>query len=281
MKAVKSALLALLVFCASASFADVAVPPIGRVVDQTGTLTSDQISSLEQKLKAFEDRKGSQVAVLIVPTTAPEAIEQYSLRVVEQWKLGRKKIDDGALLIVAKNDRKLRIEVGYGLEGALNDATSKRIIDEIITPKFRNGDFAGGISDGVDKILSVIDGEPLPQPQAKRAPIDFSAIGDYFPFLFIGTLVVGGIFRTIFGRLLGALIAGGIVGTIAWFLFYVFPLAALAAVIVAVLTLFGDSIASSGGSGASGGGFSSGGSGGGGFSGGGGSFGGGGASGSW
>jgi uncharacterized protein len=281
MRTAKSALVALLVLCASASFADVAVPPIGRVVDQTATLSSSDISSLELTLKDFEDRKGSQVAVLIVPTTAPETIEQYSLRVVEQWKLGRKKIDDGALLIVAKDDHKLRIEVGYGLEGVLNDATAKRIIDEVITPKFRNSDFSGGISDGVSKILSVIDGEPLPAPVRKNPPVDLSAIGDYFPFLFIGTLVIGGIFRTIFGRLLGASVAGGGIGLVLWLIAGTLPIAAIAGLIVFVLTLFGDSIGSGGGGGSSGG-FSSGGSsGGGGFSGGGGSFGGGGASGSW
>ena len=282
MRLAKSALVALLLCCASASFADVAVPPIARVVDQTGTLSGSDIASLEQKLKDFEERKGSQVAVLIVPTTSPESIEQYSLRVVESWKLGRKKIDDGVLLIIAKDDRKLRIEVGYGLEGVLTDFTSKRIIDEIITPRFKNGDFAGGISDGIDKILSVIDGEPLPAPVKKSNPVDLSAIGDYFPFLFIGTLFVGGIFRAMLGRLLGAAVAGGGIGLIMWFVAGTLPIAAIAGIIVFVLTLFGDSFAS-GSSGGSSGGFSSGGSssGGGGFSGGGGSFGGGGASGSW
>ena len=151
----KAALLALMLCWVGAAFADVAVPPLtGRVVDRTATLGSDQKASLEQKLEAFEDRKGSQVAVLIVPTTEPETIEQYSIRVAEQWKIGRKKVDDGAILVVAKNDRKLRIEVGYGLEGVLTDLTSKRIIDEEIAPKFRNGDFAGGISAGVDRMLT-------------------------------------------------------------------------------------------------------------------------------
>lgn len=267
--------------------ADVAVPPLtGRVVDLTGTLSADQAAALEQKLKAFEDRKGSQLAVLIVPTTQPETIEQYSLRVAELWKLGRKKVDDGALLLIAKNDRKLRIEVGYGLEGVLNDATSKRIIDEIITPKFRSGDFASGIADGADRILKVIDGEPLPVPEPKRDPVDLSAIGEYFPFLFIGTLMAGGIFRALLGRLLGSLVAGGGIGLVMWFLVGALPLAALAGLIVFVLTLIGDTLVSSGGGGGRGGyggGFSSGSSSSssGGFSGGGGSFGGGGASGSW
>ena len=151
MIAARASLLALLVCWAFAAAADVAVPPLsGRVVDQTGTLSAGDISSLTQTLKDLETRKGSQVAVLIVPTTAPETIEQYSIRVAEAWKIGRKKIDDGALLVVAKDDHKLRIEVGYGLEGALTDVTASRIIDEIIVPKFRSGDFAGGISAGVD-----------------------------------------------------------------------------------------------------------------------------------
>src|SRR6476469_8154816 len=135
MNAARASLLALLLCWASAALAFVAVPPLsGRVVDQTGTLTSSDIASLTQMLADLQTRKGSQIAVLIVPTTDGEAIEQFSLRVAEAWKIGRKKIDDGALLVVAKNDRHLRIEVGYGLEGALTDVTTKRIIDEVITP---------------------------------------------------------------------------------------------------------------------------------------------------
>src|SRR6267143_2440471 len=171
MNAARASLLALLVCWAFAAFADVAVPPLsGRVVDQTGTLSSGDVASLTQTLKSLEERKGSQVAVLIVPTTAPETIEQFSIRVAEAWKIGRKKIDDGAILVVAKGDRKLRIEVGYGLEGSLNDVTAKRIIDEIITPKFRSGDFAGGISAGIDRIIRVIDGEKLPAPEPRQQP---------------------------------------------------------------------------------------------------------------
>src|SRR5256885_8967524 len=147
MNAAKAVLVALLVGWIVPAFALVAVPPLtGRVVDQTGTLSGGDLALLTQTLKDLETRKGSQVAVLIVPTTEPETIEQYSIRVAEAWKIGRKRIDDGALLVVAKNDRRLRIEVGYGLEGALNDVTAKRIIDEVITPKFRSGDFADGIS---------------------------------------------------------------------------------------------------------------------------------------
>src|SRR5512140_439195 len=141
-----------LTFLAAAGFAqaEVAVPVPARVTDQTGTLTPDQVQGLERTLRAFEARKGSQIAVLIVPTTQPETIEQFGIRVADRWKLGRKGIDDAAILIVAKNDRTLRIEVGYGLEGALNDATSKRIISEVIVPRFTQGDLYGGIAAGVD-----------------------------------------------------------------------------------------------------------------------------------
>src|SRR3954463_7684341 len=165
MKVAKASLLALMLAFAFAALADVAVPPLtGRVVDRTSTLSTSDIASLNNTLSDFEARKGSQIAVLIVPTTQPETIEQYSIRVAEAWKIGRNKIDDGAILVVAKDDRKLRIEVGYGLEGALTDVTAKRIIDEVITPKFRSGDFAGGITEGVSRMLRVIDGEPLPAP---------------------------------------------------------------------------------------------------------------------
>src|ERR1700727_1618281 len=165
MSAARASILALLLCWAFAAFADVAVPPLtGRVVDQTGTLSASDIAALTQTLKGLELRKGSQVAVLIVPTTQPETIEQFSIRVAEAWKIGRKKIDDGALLVVAKNDHKLRIEGGYGLEGALPDVTARRIIDEILVPRFKRGDFGRGISAGVNRIIGVIDGEQLPAP---------------------------------------------------------------------------------------------------------------------
>ncbi|WP_063693920.1 TPM domain-containing protein [Bradyrhizobium stylosanthis] len=277
------------------AFADVAVPQLtGRVVDQTGTLSSSDIAALTQKLRDFETRKGSQVAVLIVPTTQPETIEQYAIRVAEAWKIGRKKIDDGAILVVAKNDRHLRIEVGYGLEGALTDVTSRRIIDEIITPKFRTGDFGGGISDGVDRMIKVIDGEPLPVPSPT---VNFGNIDDLAP-LFIVTLFaslgVGGFFRAMLGRLVGSLATGGIIAVLSWIILgsaaLALALGAVGFVIGFIADLFsamGPATRSSRGgswsSGSSGGGWSSGSSSSdsGSFSGGGGSFGGGGASGSW
>ena len=143
-----------------------------RVTDLTGTLTAAQQSSLEEKLKAFEERKGAQIAVLILPTTEPEDIAQFGVRLMETWKLGRKGVDDGAVLIVAKEDRELRIEVQYGLEGVLTDATSSRIINETIVPLFKQGDFYGGINAGLDQMLRVVDGEPLPEPDQawKDAP---------------------------------------------------------------------------------------------------------------
>ncbi|HEY3791152.1 MAG TPA: YgcG family protein [Bradyrhizobium sp.] len=292
MNAAKTSLLALLLCWALAAFAQVAVPPLtGRVVDQTGTLSSDDITSLTQKLRDFEARKGSQIAVLIVPTTQPEEIEQYSIRVAEAWKIGRKKIDDGAILLVAKNDRKVRIEVGYGLEGALTDVTTRRIIDEIITPKFRSGDFAGGISDGVDRIIGVIDGEPLPAPQRQAT---FAGGQDRFdimfnPVILFGVFVAGAVLRSILGRLIGSIATGGVFGLLAWLTVGSLLFSIIAAVAAFAFAMFaGSGVSSNGRSGRwSGGGYSGGSYSGssssdsGSFSGGGGSFGGGGASGSW
>jgi uncharacterized protein len=276
---------------AFAALADVAVPPLtGRVVDKTATLSSSDAASLDRTLKDFEARKGSQVAVLIVPTTQPETIEQFSLRVAEAWKIGRKKIDDGAILVVAKDDRKLRIEVGYGLEGALTDVTAKRIIDEVITPKFRSGDFAGGISDGVNRILRVVDGEPLPAPAQRQQNSGLlSQLDPFNPFVIVAVIVVGGIFRGIFGRLFGSLATGGLVAALFWFIAASLALSVTSGFIAFLVTMFSDAMTSSGGTGrgggwvgGGGGGYSGGSSGdSGGFSGGGGSFGGGGASGSW
>jgi len=282
-----------IVLCwAAVAVAQVPVPPLGgRVTDQTATLTDEQKSALEQTLRSFEDRKGSQVAVLIVPTTAPESIEQYALRVAEQWKPGRKNVDDGALLVVAKDDRTLRIEVGYGLEGALTDAASKRIISEIIVPKFRQGDFYGGITAGIDRILRVIDGEPLPKPEERR-PAGIRGIGAALPVLLVLALVVGGVLHAVLGRFPGALVTGGAVSVVAWMLAGAISIALVTGVVAFLFTLLGGGMGGRGlrggglgggfgGGGFGGGGFGGGGFGGGGFSGGGGGFGGGGASGSW
>jgi uncharacterized protein len=285
MNAARAALVALSLCWAFTAFADVAVPPLsGRVVDQTATLSSGDIASLTQSLQSLEARKGSQVAVLIVPTTAPETIEQYSIRVAEAWKIGRKKIDDGALLVVAKDDRKLRIEVGYGLEGALNDVTAKRIIDEVITPRFRTGDFAGGISAGVERMIGVIDGETLPAPQRRPNSGPLSGIDPLNPLALVAVFVVGAILRSALGRLIGSAATGGVVGVLAWMFFGSLAVSVIAAAVAFFFTMLGESIASlNGGHGnwSGGGSFSGSSGGGGGFSGGGGSFGGGGASGSW
>lgn len=261
--------------------AQVPVPPLtGHVIDQTGTLTQEQKAALEQTLQAFEARKGSQVAVLIVPSTAPETIEQYALRVAEQWKLGSKKVDDGAILVVAMNDRALRIEVGYGLEGVLSDVVSKRIVSEIIAPRFKDGDFNGGIKAGLDQIIRVIDGEPLPEPNTTRPAGGIGDLRQYVPVVFILALVIGSALRAMLGRFPGALVTGGIVAGLAWLIVGALSIALVAGAIAFVFTLLGGGMVGRG-MGGYGGGFGTRGSGGGGFSGGGGSFGGGGASGRW
>ena len=267
-------------------WAQVAVPPLkGRVTDLTGTLKPEQMASLEQMLQSFEARKGSQIAVLMLPTTAPETIEQYALRVAEQWKVGRKKIDDGAVLVVAKDDRAARIEVGYGLEGALNDATASRIGREVMAPRFREGDYFGGIAAAVDRMIRVIDGEPLPEP--RPAPQVDGGTLQALPVLLVLAFVVGSILRRTFGRFFGSIATGGAVGALAWLLVGTLVVAALAGILAFFFTLIGGGGAGRryyGGppGGWGGGGWGGGGGlGGGGFRGGGGSFGGGGASVRW
>lgn len=257
----------------------VAVPaPAGHVTDQTGTLMSEEKAKLEQTLSAFEARKGTQLVVLMVATTAPQAIEQYALRVAEQWKPVRKKVDDGVILLVAKEDRTMRIEVGYGLEGALSDVVSKRIISETILPRFKQGDFYGGVQAGTEQIMQVVDGEPLAPP----AVIERGANGrlsQLVPFLFIATLGVGGVLRGMFGKVGGSLITGVAVAGLAWLMIGTLLYAVLAGMASLFLTLIGAGSLMHGlGAYSSGG---RGGSGGGGFRGGGGGFGGGGASGRW
>jgi len=276
-RAVRASLLACALGWLGLTSAQVPVPPLtAHVTDQTGTLTAEQTAALEQTLTAFEARKGSQLAVLMVASTAPEEVEQYALRVAEQWKLGRKKVDDGAILVVAKNDRAMRIEVGYGLEGALTDLTSKRIISETILPRFKAQDFYGGISAGVGQIIRVIDGEALPAPTA-RAPQGIGDVQQYAPMLFILALAVGGVLRAVLGKVPGSLVTGGVVAVIAWFVVGAISMAAIAGVIAMVVTLMGGGMLGRGLGGFSGGGRG----GGGGFGGGGGGFGGGGASGRW
>ena len=264
------------------SAAQLTVPPLtAYVIDQTGTLTVEQKAALEQTLTAFEARKGSQLAVLMVASSAPEGVEQYALRVAEQWKLGRKKIDDGAILVVAKNDRAMRIEVGYGLEGPLNDLTSQRIISETILPRFKGQDFYGGITAGVEQIIRVVDGEPLPA-SGTRSRQSLGDVQQYAPMLFILALTVGGVLRATLGKVAGSLVTGGVVAVMAWFVVGAISMALVAGVLALFVTLLGGGMLGRGLGGYYGGAGGRGGGGhGGGFSGGGGGFGGGGASGRW
>ena len=268
-----------------AARADVPVPPVkARVTDLTGTLSAQQKSELEARIAAYEARRGSQLAVLMLPSTKPEEIEQYSIRVAEAWKIGRKGVDDGLILVIAKNDRRLRIEVGYGLEGVIPDSAARRVIDERITPRFREGDFYGGVRDGVDQLIKLAEGEKLPPPQAaagKAEPEHFSI----FEFIFFVLFFAGfaGLFlKKMFGRFLGSLAVALALGLLGW-LFFEVVTGAITAIVTFLISITNVGTGrggfytstGSGGSGGSSGGSSSG------WSGGGGSFGGGGSSGSW
>ena len=262
------------------------------VIDKTGTLDSAQTAALEAKLVALEAAKGSQVVVLMVPTVQPEDISSYANRVANIWKIGRKDVGDGVLLVVAKQDRKLRIEVAKTLEGAIPDLAAKRIIDQAITPSFKAGDYAGGLSAGVDQIAARIKGEALPEVTSNsgaQSNFDFNWM-DIAIFLFFAVPIGGAMAKSIFGQKLGSLVTGGAVGTLAFFLTTSLIVSGLAGVLALLFALFSSGISSGGprgrggfgggGFGGGGGGFSGGGVGG--FSsGGGGDFGGGGASGSW
>ena len=250
-----------------------------RVTDLAQSLTPDQQSQLEAKLMAFEKVKGSQIAILILPTTQPEDIAQYSIRVTDAWKLGRAKQDDGILILVAKNDRKMRIEVGYGLEGAIPDLIAKRVVSEIMAPSFKQGDFYGGINNAVDKLIGLVSGEQLPAPE--KPAFSGKSFENMLPLLLFGGLILGGMLRAMFGNFFGGTLTGGAIGAIAWVLGGGILAAVLFGIVAFFITLIGPS-----GLGQMGGGFGGGyggGSAGGSdpFSGGGGGFGGGGASGDW
>lgn len=273
-------LLASLLLCLWAALAGaadglVALPELkARVTDLTGTLTDEQRQTLEARLAAFDAAKGSQIAVLLLPSTQPEAIEQFGIRLAEVWKVGRKGVDDGVIVIVAKDDRRLRIEVGYGLEGALNDATAKRIVSEAMSPRFKQGDYFGGLQAGLEAIVSVIEGEPLPPAAQARGHGDAAAFDGDWPTWIFMTIIFASLARRLLG-ILGSLGAAGFAGFLAFGAFGLW--AAVVAGLVAFLFSFiplGVLMS------ARGGGWHSSGSGGG-FSGGGGSFGGGGASGGW
>ncbi len=284
MKRAQVLLLALL-FCSSAALAEVAVPALSqRVTDLTGTLDAQQVQTLESRLAAFEQSKGAQLALLIVPTTQPETIEQFGIRVADAWKLGRKGVDDGALLLIAKDDHALRIEVGYGLEGVLNDATANRIIDEIIVPRFKTGDFYSGIDAGLAAMMRVVGGEPLPPPHRAAASGKYNIESLLF-IAFALVVGVGGMLRALLGRFPAAVLMGGALAVLAWFTLAQLFIAVLAGLMAFVFVLLGGGRGFAGYGGFGGGGFGGGGGGfgggGGGFSGGGGGFGGGGASGRW
>ena len=268
-----------------------------RVIDQTQTLAEPERADLEAKLAAFEQRKGSQMVVLMVPTTQPEDIASYANRVGNAWKIGRKDVGDGILVIVAKNDRKMRIEVAKTLEGAVPDLAAIRIIDEEMKPRFRNNDFAGGLNAAVARLIGLVDGEALPAPssgsdESAGDGIDWENLAI---FLFVGVFVAAPIVRSIVGKKLGSVVMGGGIGVIAFFITTSTVIAVLAGLAALMVSLFSAVAATAPGrrggggggfggwsGGGGGGGWSSGGGGGGGFSsGGGGDFGGGGASGDW
>jgi len=267
------------------------IPALTRhVVDQAGLLQPAQVEELDQRLAQFEKKHGSQIAVLMVPTTQPEAIEQYSIRVFDAWKLGRKQLNDGILILVATQDRKLRIDTGYGLEGAIPDAVAKRIVAETIAPQFRAGNPLGGLTAAVDQIEKLIAGEQLPPAARQGGRGEGGGQGQFAELLVIGIVaatIIGGVLSLILGRFFGGLATGGVVGFIAWLM-----VGSLLAGVAAAIMVFLYVLASGGRGGSTrggwggGGGFPGGGWGGGGSSGGwggggGGSAGGGGASGQW
>ncbi|TMG83384.1 MAG: YgcG family protein [Betaproteobacteria bacterium] len=262
------------------------VPPLAaRVTDVTGTLSAQERQVLDAKLADWEARTTNQLAVLIVPTTKPETIEEYSLRVAEAWKIGQKGKDNGAVFVIAKNDKQMRIEVGYGLEGELTDVAARRIIGDTVAPLFSRGQFAAGINAGVDRIIAVVGGTdtaPKKEPRRGRSSGGFD-IGTIALILLVAVPALGAILRSIFGNVGGSVAGGALVGGATWLFAGSLIIAAIAAIVALVVISFsafgGRGLWLPGGGGGWGGGGWGGG--GGGFSGGGGSFGGGGASGGW
>lgn len=272
-----------------------AVPALsGHVVDTVGILQDEPRQALDAKLAAFEQAKGAQIVVLVVPTTQPEDIASYANRVGNTWKIGRKDVGDGVLLIVAVDDRNLRIEVAKALEGAIPDLAAKRIIDQGITPYFRQGDYAAGMNHGTDQIIALINGEALPEPAPRQGMRDSGKAGfdwtEFAVFMFFAVPVLGTVVKNIFGARLGSLLAGAFAGGMAFWLTTSLLIAGAAGIAGLLFTLLSNSAPTrgrgfgSGHGGGFGGGFG-GGNGSGGFggfsSGGGGDFGGGGASGGW
>ena len=271
------------------------VPPLtAHVMDATGTLSPAQKAALEAKLTAFEQSRGAQVVMLMVPTTQPEDIAAYAQRIGDSWKIGRKDIGDGLLLVVAKNDRTVRIETTKALEGAIPDLAASQIIETALTPRFRQGDFAGGLDAAADQIMARITGENLPAPQQGNAGRGSGGGFDWTTlavFLFFAVPIGGRILSSVLGRKLGSVATGGAVGVLAWVFtssLVIGGIAALVGMVFALISGLGGGLGKMGGrssgwgGGFGGGGFGGGSRGGGGFSsGGGGNFGGGGASGNW
>lgn len=272
------------------------VPPVPptHVLDQTGTLTAAQAEALDGKLAAIEARRGTQIVVLLVPGTLPEDIADYAQRVGDAWKIGRPKIGDGLLVVVAKNERRVRIHVTKALEGAVPDLAARRVITEFISPAFKAGDYAGGLNAGVDALDKLIGQEALPEPEPGWQPRNEPGfdLGDLPIFLFVAVPIIGAVASAVFGRKLGALVTGGVAGGIGWWITTSLAVAAGVAFVALILVgVLGVGAVRRGGGGSGGpivwgggggGGFGGGGGGGGGFSsGGGGDFGGGGASGDW
>ncbi|MBI5276909.1 MAG: YgcG family protein [Burkholderiales bacterium] len=269
-----------------------------RVIDQTGTLDAIQRQGLEGKLAAFEQKKGTQLVMLVVPTTQPEDIAAYAQRVASTWKIGRKAVGDGVLLVVAKDDRKVRIEVAKTLEGAIPDLAAKQVIDDAITPNFRKGDYAAGLHAAADQLIARIEGEKLPEVQQRKGKQPITAGFDWFDlaiFVFFIVPIASRVLRGIFGKL-GVPIVGAGTGVVALAITSSVIVAGIAAVVALVIALMSGSgavgrrvrsggapwiVPTSGGWGGGGGGGWGGGDGGGFSSGGGGDFGGGGASGDW
>lgn len=263
-----------------------------RAIDQTQTLTAAEQQALEARLQGLEEKSGSQVVVLMVPTTAPEDIAAYAHRVADSWKIGRRDVGDGLLIVVAKNDRRMRIEVARALEGAVPDLAAARIIDQAMAPRFRQNDYAGGLMAALDQVGARIANEALPQPRAgsNQGSGDEMDLGSLAIFLFFGVMVIGPVVRHVLGGRLGSALVGGGTGVIAYLLTASALIAGGAGVVALLLTLLSNSkgggrgggpFIGGGGWGGGGGGFGAGRGGGGFSSGGGGSFGGGGASGGW
>lgn len=263
-----------------------------RLIDQTQTLNPEQATAIESRLREIEEKSGSQVVVLMVPSTSPEDIAPYAYRVASTWKIGRKDVGDGLLIVIAKNDRRMRMEVARALEGAIPDLAASRIIEQQMGPHFRQNDYAGGILAALDQVAARIAGEQLPPPTASTPSqtsqnVDLEGLAI---FLFFAVMVIAPVIRRIFGRKMGSVIVGGGAGFLAFIFTTSFILAGAAGVIALLVTLLANGSGGGGrggggpfiGGGGFGGGRGGGGFGGGGFSsGGGGSFGGGGASGSW